>query len=380
MIRVGVLGASGFVGTRLTEIFHLERMAEVVPIVRSSNSLAGLARFALEWRIADALDYGALVEAFRGCDVIVHSIHGPNELLVEAPRVAYRAASRAGVRRIVYLSTAAVHGQDPAPGTDETSPLHTRHPVSYNNAKVRAEREFQRLRKGGNVEVVILRPPIVFGPRDGWVTSMAEAILARSAYVVRGEGICNTVYVDNLVHAIRLAMTADADGEVFIITDKESVTWSALYRRVSEALGNHWTVPVIEDPAVIRERLPILAKLKEFAPVGAAVPFIPRGWKIAARDASNVASVALSAARSAGRHQSVNPWQLPATPTPAVPLSVALLHRCRHKFSYAKAKDRMGYEPLLSLDEGLERTLAWMRFVAYPVGPRSITDPGRAVR
>lgn len=227
---------------------------------------------------------------------------------------------------------------------------------------------------------VLFGPSIVFGPRDRWVTSMAEAILARSAYVVRGEGICNTVYVDNLVHAIRLAMTADADGEVFLITDRESITWSALYRRVSEALGNHWTVPVIEDPAVIRERRPLLAKLKEFAPVGAAVPFIPRGWKLAARDAINVASAALSAAKSAVRQQAVNPWQLPATPTPAVPLSIALLHRCRHRFPYAKAKDRMGYEPLLSLDEGLERTLAWMRFVAYPVGPRSITDPGRAVR
>jgi hypothetical protein len=82
MIQVGNMGASGFVGSRLIEIFHLEQVAKVVPIIRSSNSLAGLARFSLDWRVADALDEKALVRAFRGCDVVVHSVHGPNDLIV----------------------------------------------------------------------------------------------------------------------------------------------------------------------------------------------------------------------------------------------------------------------------------------------------------
>ena len=368
MMRVAVLGASGFVGTRLTEIFQLERIAEVVPVVRSSNSLAGLARFALDWRIADALDYEALVKAFRGCDVVVHSIHGPNELLVEAPRVAYRAATKAGVGRIVYLSTTAVHGQDPAPGTDETTPLHTRHPFSYNNAKVRAEQEFLQLRRRGNVEVVVLRPAIVYGPRDRWISNVADAILARRAYIVRGEGICNTVYVDNLVHAIRLAMTADADGESFIITDRESITWTELHRRVSEALESDWPVPVIENPEIVPESVPLLSRLKDFASVRAAVPLIPRRWKAAARSMVEVTTATMSAARSAARLRPANPWQLRAPPKPAVPLQVAMLHRCRCRLTSAKASRQLGYEPLLTIDEGIERTLAWLRFIAYPVG------------
>jgi nucleoside-diphosphate-sugar epimerase len=224
-----------------------------------------------------------------------------------------------------------------------------------------------KLRKSGNVELVILRPAIIFGPRDRWISHMADTILARSAYVIHGDGICNTVYVDNLVHAIRLAMTGDGDGEAFIITDNEALTWSALYRRVSQALGSEWPVPIIEKPVIVPESVPILARLKDFAPVRAAVPIIPRNWKLAARNVVEVTNAIFSTARSVARPRSKNPWQLPSPANPAVPQQVAMLHRCSYKLPSAKARQRLGYEPLITLDEGIERTLAWLRFVAYPV-------------
>ena len=367
MIKVGVLGASGLVGSRLVEMFHLEQIAEVIPIVRSTNSLARLARFSLQWRVADAIDFSGLVDAFRGCDVVVHAVHGPNDLIVEAPRVAYRAAQAAGVRRIVYLSTTAVHGQNPDPGTDETSPLHTRHSYAYNNAKVRAEQEFQRLRKAGDVELVVLRPGIVFGPRDRWITNIARTVMDRTAYIVRGPGICNTTYVDNLVHAIRLAMTAGVDRETFIIVDKETVTWRDLYRSVSTALNSGWEVPEIENPAVLNESVQLVDRLKEFKIIRATVPFIPRTWKIRLRDTMETAGTIRLALRQVQERRNVNPWQFPAPARPSVSAETYLLYQCRHKFSYARARNQMGYEPLYRVDEGLQRTLAWLKFVGYPV-------------
>jgi nucleoside-diphosphate-sugar epimerase len=370
MITVGVLGASGLVGSRLVETFHLGRIAEVIPIVRSTNSLARLARFDLQWRVADAVDFPRLVDAFRGCDVVVHAVHGPNDLIVEAPRIAYRAAQKAGVRRIIYLSTIAVHGQNPDPGTDEASPLHTRHAYAYNNAKVRAEYEFRRFWRKREVELVVLRPGIVFGPRDRWISNIARTIIDRSAYIVSGPGVCNTIYVDNLVHAIRLALTAAVDGETFIIVDRETVTWRDLYLHVSRVLRSDRELPEIKEPVVFQEHVRFLDRLKEFRTARAAVPIIPRAWKLWLRDTMDTANTIKSAVREAQRRRGVNPWQLPAPATPRVSMETYLLYQCRHKFSYARARNLMGYEPPYSVDEGLQRTLAWLKFAGYPVTDR----------
>ena len=66
---------------------------------------------------------------------------------------------------MIYLSSASVHGQSPVPGTDETSPLQSRQPIPYNRSKIEAERRLSRARSSGAVELVILRPGIVYGPR-----------------------------------------------------------------------------------------------------------------------------------------------------------------------------------------------------------------------
>src|SRR5439155_19875927 len=92
---------------------------------------------------------------------------------------------------------------------------------------VRAERRLLELRRSGKVEVVILRPGIVFGPRSQWTGRFADELLARTAYLVEGgHGICNSAYVDNVVHAIQLAIDApNADCRAYLIADAERITW-----------------------------------------------------------------------------------------------------------------------------------------------------------
>jgi nucleoside-diphosphate-sugar epimerase len=46
---------------------------------------------------------------------------------------------------------------------------------------------------------------------------------------------------------------------------------------------------------------------------------------------------------------------------------MALLHECRHKFSYEKARRLMGYEPLVSVSEGIRRAIEWLGFIGYPL-------------
>lgn len=359
---IGILGASGFIGSRIIEIFHLEKIARVRPIVRSVAHLARSARFDLDGLIADGFSRTALRTALDGCDVVVHAIAGDRKTMLGTLEPVYKAASDAGVRRIVYLSSAAVHGQAPPQGTDERSPLSTRHPVPYNTSKVLAERTLQRLRAQGRVELVVLRPGIVFGPRSQWTGGLADELLSGKAYLVDGgNGICNCIYVDNLIHGIQLAMTAQgADRQAFLLGERETVTWRDLYRPVAKALGfaidQIPSVSATSDPASIRsDGLVQLArewarKSRRWVPATVrrrARPFLA-GWR---SEPGGPAS----------------PWITPELPAPAITLENSLLHRCGYKLPWTKAHKILGYEPQVSFTEGCRRSIAWLEFAGYPV-------------
>jgi nucleoside-diphosphate-sugar epimerase len=235
-MKWAVLGASGFVGSRFVERMHLAGGDAVRPIVRNYSSLARLARFELDWRVADLADVSNLTKALAGCDVLLHSIVGDETVILGTIGPVYEAARLAGVRRIVYLSSASVHGLTPEPNTNEETPLSDQQPFSYNNAKVRAERAWAKLRGTGRVEVVGLRPSIVFGPRSRWCSDIAQQILDGTAYLLRdGSGFCNTIYIDNLIEAIfRAAETPDINGEYFLVRDRETVMWRDFYEPIAK--------------------------------------------------------------------------------------------------------------------------------------------------
>ncbi|MBC8120293.1 MAG: NAD-dependent epimerase/dehydratase family protein, partial [Gemmatimonadaceae bacterium] len=353
-LKVAVLGASGFIGNRTVEKLHLEAKAEVLPVVRSFGSLARLARFDLDCRIADALDQRALRTAFAGCELVVHAVVGNPDVILGSAEATYTAAQAAGVRRLVYLSTASVHGQAPVPGTNETSSLSSRQPLGYNNAKVLAERKLLQLRAKGSVELVMLRPGIVFGPRSRWIAGLANDLLAGRAYLVNGgEGICNSIYVDNLVHAIELAMMGvDADGHAFLVGDREKVTWRDFYRFLVEALPVDFDVPCIPCPEFKSTWKDHLTGVRSSRPVQDVLPFFPAKLKQVVKGAISAWSQ-LPAASG---------WALSTTSSPVVTQEMALLHMCSYKFPNYKAEKILGYEPIVSFEEACHRSISWLAF------------------
>ena len=115
VLRVGVIGANGFIGSRLVEQWHLEERVDVVPIVRRPEAAASVLRFGLDCRVADALDEYGLTRALTGCDAVVHTAPGRAVGHTE-PGVSWAAAARAGSGTVIYLSSMAVHGWKPAAG------------------------------------------------------------------------------------------------------------------------------------------------------------------------------------------------------------------------------------------------------------------------
>jgi len=349
MRRVAVLGANGFIGNRTVEMLRASGLFEVRPVVRRASAAALPCRFDLEVHVADGRDSEALVKAFHGCDSVVVAIAGDPATIVNTIDPVVRAARAASVRRLVYLSSASVHGQSPLPGTDESSPLSSRQPLAYNNAKVAAERRLMRL-ASDNPEIVVLRPGIVFGPRSQWVGGWADELLAGEAYTVEGaQGVCNAIYVDDLVRAIVLAIdTADARG-AYLLGQKEQVAWRDFCEPIAAALGVPFeTVPDHSAAEAQPERGPSLRE--RLRPVIRRVrPFIPA--KVRGR---------VRAAIHAGRARADGGGR-------AVSLERALLHTARHRPSWDRARTELGYEPLVSFDEGLKRSIAWLAFAGYPV-------------
>jgi nucleoside-diphosphate-sugar epimerase len=344
MQKIGIIGASGFIGSRTTEVFCLENIAEVRAIVRSNSSLSRLTHLNLESCIADALNTTSLETALTGCDIAIYCAAGSPWFLKQTAISTYKAAEKAGVSRLVYLSTASVHGQAPPVGTDENSPLSDRQFLAYNNAKVWVERKLLQLSEKGTTEIVILRPGIVVGPGSSWIEGFANSLLSGTAYLVnQGKGICNSIYIDNLVHAIRLSLTApNVNQQVFLVGDAEKVAWADLYRPIAKALGF--------DLSQLRN-----IDCPEFTP----------NWKERLREGLKNANLLGSALYFLASQRKK---QVPPTPQqPGLNQEMASLYQCEYKLPNQKAKEMLNYSPIVSFEEASKRTVDWLASQGYPV-------------
>jgi nucleoside-diphosphate-sugar epimerase len=355
-MKVAVIGANGFIGTRIVECFHLGGGPEVAAIVRRPSSLALPARFAMDMRVADALDADSLAGGLAGCQAVVHVALGDPAQIRRMPGVLCEAAERAGIRRIAYMSSASVHGQNAAVGTREDSALHTRHALDYNNAKVAAERTFFKECRKRDLTGFALRPSVVFGPRSRWLSDLAEDMRAGRAWLLKeGRGICNSIYVDNLVAAVRACLVArdDAAG-AYLVGDAETVTWRSFYTALATEIGAPTSAFLSVDrvPEFGMTWSERAGRVASHPVVQLALPLVPFSLK---RNAKRILS-ALAADPNA------DSWALPEGPKPNVTREMADLQACEWKLPSTRAQMELGFVRPVSFSEGMRRTAAWWRF------------------
>jgi nucleoside-diphosphate-sugar epimerase len=272
-------------------------------------------------------------------------------LVTQSPVCVARAAARAGAGVVIHLSSMAVHGWQASPGTDETSPLPRRQPLPYNRWKARGEQVLRRTCLETGTRFVTLRPGIVYGPRSQWIAGFAQSVVDGTAYVVAGgRGVCNAIYVDNLVHAVDLALhREEAMGETFLVSDNEAITWRMLYEPVCRALGHPWDeVADLAPRAPRRTSRERLLELKENAAARRALDRAPQALLNPLRHLTTVAET---------------PHGVPLSP----PLETSLLQTCDYRFPTTKAHRVLGFEPPVPFDEACRRTVAWLSFAGYPV-------------
>ena len=355
-MKVAVIGANGFIGTRIVECFHLSGELEVAAVVRRPSSLALPARFDLDLRVADALDAGSLAKGLAGCDSVVHVALGDSAQIRRMPEVLCKAAEAAGIRRLVYMSSASVHGQNPPPGTNESSPIHMGHAIDYNNAKVAAERRFTNECRRRGLDGYSLRPSMVYGPRSQWLADVLTQLQSGRAWLLDdGRGICNGIYVDNLVAAIRSCLGArSGTGGAYLVGDAETVTWRQFY----SALAVEMSLPPsavtnvnrpADFPVTWAERA---KRIAAHSAVQLALPWVPYTLKRGARKLIGALSVPPIA----------DSWAIPRDPDPVITREMAELQSCSWKLPSNRARDTLGYVPTVPFVEAVRRSVAWWRF------------------
>jgi predicted dehydrogenase/nucleoside-diphosphate-sugar epimerase len=241
--RVVVTGASGFVGTRAVQRLVTETEAEVVAVVRDYNRLARLSTLdqsALTFAKADLSDPQALAAAMAGADTVIHCAYGNAGTVeerwhttVDGTRAALNAAKAAGTKRFVLVSSLSVYDIKDVDTITEQSPALPDNPADreYGQQKLNSER-IAMAEAGGTIEIVVVQPTVIYGPRGPeWTVRALTRMAADSEVLPSGDqGVCNAVHLDDVVSALMLAATApDAAGRRFLISGAEPVTWGEFY-------------------------------------------------------------------------------------------------------------------------------------------------------
>jgi dihydroflavonol-4-reductase len=168
-----VTGGTGFVGGAIVERL-LADGREVKALARSDDSARALGELGVEPVRGDVLDSEALAAAMHGCEVVYHAA-GVNalcfrdtgllfEVNVRGSRTVVDVAAAAGVRRVVYTSSAAALGEARGTVGSETSPHRGSFLSSYERSKFEAEQAVLGAARETGIEVVSMNPASVQGP------------------------------------------------------------------------------------------------------------------------------------------------------------------------------------------------------------------------
>ncbi|MCD4707523.1 MAG: SDR family NAD(P)-dependent oxidoreductase [Candidatus Sabulitectum sp.] len=324
MSKVLITGANGFIGSHLVEKF-LREGHQVYGLVRTTSDLSLIKDMEVSLLYGDITDYGSVEKSLNGIDLLIHnaglasdwgSMESFRKINLEGTKNVTTAAEKNGIRRIVYMSSTAIHGfnhEHPASEDDTKNPV-----FNYGISKLEAENWIFTFGRKHGIEVTAIRPGNVFGPRDHtFIEKYIKAMTSgKIAYVNKGQSLTCPTYIGNLVHGVYLASFHEkAPGEAFIITDGLRINW----KNFTEAIADQMQI-----------RHPGLT--------------IPLGMSI------------LLASAAEGFYR-----LLRSDHAPLITKYRMYNAGTDYHFSIQKAKDLLGFEVVTGLEEAIEQTVLWFK-------------------
>jgi nucleoside-diphosphate-sugar epimerase len=312
-----VTGGSGFIGGKLVQRLVGEGR-RVRALARSDAAAARVAELGAEPVRGDLGNRASIAAGSAGTEVAFHLAAHLGEWgawaefergNVEGTENTLAGCAEAGVERFVHCGTeAALMAGEPLVHVDETAPLRPDSRAPYPATKARAEQAVRRAARDG-FKTVALRPRFVWGKGD--TTLLPEMVATveagKFAWIGGGRNVTDTTHVDNVVEGLVLAAEKGRSGEAYFVTDGE--------------------------PVVFREFVTALLQTQGVEAPNRSLP----AWT-----AAPMARVAETA------------WKvlpLPGDPPMTTFRSWLLTQECTIDIS--KAREELGYAPLVSHEQGL---------------------------
>jgi len=251
-----VTGANGFVGTALCRQLK-DAGYGVRQALRRPECVAGLGAV----QVGDVNECSSWKKAMEGCKYVVH-LAGRAHIMRETahdPLAVFRStntagtlnlanlAAEAGVARFVFLSSIKVNGEAsdrPFSENDKPQPLDP-----YAISKWEAEQGLRDIGDRTDMDIVILRPPLIYGPgvRANFLSLLSVARRGVPLPLGLVKNRRSFLFVGNLTSAIQACMEhPGAARQTFLLSDGEDISTADLVRRMSRAFGRRerlWPVP-----------------------------------------------------------------------------------------------------------------------------------------
>jgi dihydroflavonol-4-reductase len=287
-----VTGATGFVGSAIVRAL-LARHRRVRVLARAGSDRSNLAGLDIEVATGDLTDPASLVRAVEGCGALFHvaadyRLWVPDPVLmrrtnIDGTRDLLRAATAAGMKRIVYTSSVATLALDGSgrPAAEDSVARLDDMVGPYKQSKFLAEEEVRRLVREEGVPAVIVNPSTPVGPGDVRPTPTGRMIVEAAcgrmpAFVDTG---LNIVHVADVAEGHLLAYDKGAVGERYILGG-DDMTLAEILARIAAIVGRK--PPTVKLPR--RLLMPVAAAAEGWARLTGREPFVTMdGLRMAAK-------------------------------------------------------------------------------------------------
>ena len=290
-----VTGGTGFIGGRLVSLLT-ERGVEIRALARSQGGLQKVKALGATPIPGDVTDPGSMKDAMRGCDILFH-VAAMYEIgaryarkmkivNVQGTRNVFEAALEAGVPRIVYTSTAGVHGDTKGKMVDESHRIpfeELKSSTVYEQTKWRAHHEvaLPMIREGA--PIVIVESGGVFGPEDHSVVGdlLEMYVRGRLPILPDRDTTLTFSYVDDIAEGHILAAEKGRLGESYVL-GYQPLSFGQFFDVCAKVSGLP-KVRVKIPSALVRPSWPLMALIEKMLPLpamlsGEAVRSVGTTW------------------------------------------------------------------------------------------------------